>query len=321
MRFSANALPESRGHTVSGSTTAAPAQARVVATFGRQCLVVTDSGRLTSAIRRGKRGDVVVGDRVALAAGQTDPAVIEVIAPRSSLLYRADATRTREMAANIDQVAVIYAPRPTYSETFIWRALVAARSAGVQSIVILNKDELVAAHPEAELTRTLLVSLGHPTLRVSAKHQPEAARELLLGVLRGCATLLAGQSGMGKSTLLNLLVPHAAARTQEFSTKLNLGKQTTTASRWFDLTETEGGGAVIDSPGFQAFGLSHLDPAAAAEAMPDFTPHLGRCRFRDCRHLEEPECAVRAAVDEGTLLASRYAFYRELVGDAAAESR
>jgi ribosome biogenesis GTPase len=289
-----------------------PGPARVVATFGRRSLVATDSGDLLTAIRRGKRGDVVVGDRVELAPGEIDPAVIESIGERSSLPYRADAERTKEMAANIDQVALVFAPRPTYSETFIWRGLIAAHSAGIDAIAILNKADLLREFPDAESTASLLRSLGVDTLRISAKLEPHAARETLLNVLRGRATLLAGQSGMGKSTVLNLLVPHAAARTQEFSTKLDLGKQTTTASRWFDLALDDGGGAVIDSPGFQAFGVAHLDPANIAEAMPDFAPHLGQCRFRDCRHLSEPGCAILAALDRGDLLARRYAFYREL---------
>ena len=301
---------------VSGATQPAPVLARVVATFGRQSLVAIDSGPLLPAVRRGKRVDVVVGDRVELAAGQLEPAVIESIAPRSNLLYRADEMRTREMAANIDQVAVVYAPQPTFAETFIWRALVAAHAAGIEAIVILNKADLVATNPRAETTRVLLASLGYKTLLLSAKHEALAARETLLTFLRGRATLLAGQSGMGKSTVLNLLVPHAAARTQEYSIKLNLGKQTTTASRWFDLAADEGGGAVVDSPGFQAFGLSHLDAATVAEAMPDFGPHLGTCRFNDCVHIEEPGCPIRAAVAAGEIAASRYAFYRGLAIEA-----
>lgn len=294
--------------------------ATVVATFGRQCLVDVGARKVLLAVRRGKRGDVVVGDRVQLAATHTEPAVIETIAPRSSLLFRADAARTKEMAANIDQVAIVYAPQPAYAETFIWRALVAAQAAGIGAVIILNKADLLEAHPHAETTRAYLEKLGYSTLQISAKHQAEPARATLLQTLGGRITLLAGQSGMGKSTLLNVLVPHAAARTQDFSARLNSGKQTTTASRWFDLSAADGGGAVVDSPGFQAFGLSHIEPEAAAQTLPDFMPHLGQCRFSDCKHLEEPDCAIRAAVDQGEIQPSRYAFYRDLVREAQARA-
>lgn len=295
--------------------------ARVVATFGRQCLVATSDGKLLEAVRRGKRSDVVVGDQVELAAAHTEPAVIETIAPRTSLLFRADALRTKEMAANIDQVAIVYAPQPTYAEAFIWRALIAARAAGIEALVILNKTDLLATNPQAENTRAQLQSLGYATLQIGAKHDAQAARHVLIEALRGRATLLSGQSGMGKSTVINLLVPQAAARTQEFSTRLNLGKQTTTASRWFDLPEAEGGGAVVDSPGFQAFGLSHLSAAAIGTAMPDLAPYLGQCRFNDCQHLQEPGCAVQAAVERGVIDANRYAFFRELAQEARARQR
>lgn len=311
-------MRSSNSALVSSSSTSTRTTATVVATFGRQCLVDAGAGKVLLAVRRGKRGDVVVGDRVELAATHTEPAVIEAIAPRSSLLFRADAARTKEMAANIDQVALVYAPQPAYAEIFIWRALVAARAAEIGAIVILNKADLLEAHPQAENARARLEKLGYSTLQISAKHQAHAARKTLLQALSGRITLLAGQSGMGKSTLLNVLVPHAAARTQEFSTRLNSGKQTTTASRWFDLPEADGGGAVVDSPGFQAFGLSHLEPEAAARTLPDFVPHLGQCRFSDCKHLEEPDCAIRAALNQGEIHPSRYAFYRDLVREAQA---
>jgi ribosome biogenesis GTPase len=115
---------------------------------------------------------------------------------------------------------------------------------------------------------------------------------------------------MGKSTLLNLLIPDAQARTQAFSERLNAGRQTTSSSRWFHLP---GGGALVDSPGFQSFGLHHLDERSLAAAFPDFVPALGRCRFGDCRHLDEPDCAVRAALAAGTIDADRYGFYRQVL--------
>jgi ribosome biogenesis GTPase len=213
------------------------------------------------------------------------------------------------MAANVDQVAIVFAPQPAFNVRFIWRALAAAGAAGIDSLVILNKTDLPGAD-DARARLEQLKALGYRTVALSAKRDPAAARSALAPLLAGRATLLIGQSGMGKSTLLNLIVPGADARTQEFSRALNLGRQTTTSSRWFAL---EGGGALIDSPGFQAFGLSHLDEDRIVAALPEFAPHLGRCRFLDCRHLAEPDCAIRAAVDAGDIDTERYDFYRELL--------
>jgi ribosome biogenesis GTPase len=291
---------------------AAGFEARVVADFGRHHLVRDAGGSLRQATRRGKRDDVVVGDRVCCTPTGAD-AVIESIGPRASLLYRSDDLRSKSLAANIDQLAVVFAAEPPFNPGFIWRALVAAQVAGIGSLVILNKTDLPegASTARASAERERLACLGYPTHAVSAKSDRQRAQALLRPALAGRNTLLVGQSGMGKSTLLNLLVPDAAARTQEYSARLNLGRQTTTATRWFDLPE---GGAVVDTPGFQNFGLAHVAPTELAAALPEFAPRRGRCRFADCRHLQEPGCAIRTAVEAGAIDVQRYAFYRELVG-------
>lgn len=298
------------------ATAGAPLIARVVATFGRHSLVRAAgvaTAPLLTATRRGKRGDVVVGDLVRCTpAGEQ--AAIESIEPRRSLLFRADEHRIKELAANIDLVAVVFAPRPPANAQFIWRALAAARAAAIDALVVLNKTDIGDGLPAAQAALAQVDRLGVATLALSAKASPDEARARLAAATAGRATLLVGQSGMGKSTLLNLRVD-ANARTQEYSTRLNVGKQTTTASRWFDIPAAEGGGALIDTPGFTAFGLAHLSLAERAAALPDLAPFLGHCRFNDCRHLNEPDCAVRAAVARREISVERYAFYAELAAE------
>lgn len=283
-------------------------EARVVATFGRQSLVEDEAGRVWTATRRGRKGDVVVGDLVVAQPTAPGQARIESLKPRTSLLYRADAFRIKELAANIDLVLVVYAARPTFNRWFVWKALVATHAAGIESVVIQNKTDLDESG-EAATFRVSLERLGVATLAVSARTDPERAQAELTAIARGRASLLVGQSGMGKSTLLNLLVPDAGARTREYSERLDLGKQTTTASRRFTLPF---GGSLVDTPGFQEFGLAHVALDQLAASFPEFAAALGHCRFLDCRHLTEPDCAVRALVDQGAITGERYAFYRSL---------
>ena len=291
--------------------------ARVVAAFGRHYLV-RDAGRphapLLTATRRGKRGDVVVGDLVqCTAAGEQ--ASIESIDARRTLLFRADAHRVKPLAANVDLVAVVFAPRPPFNPSFVWRALAAARAAGIDALAIVNKTDMTDGLALAQAVLAQAARLGVATVALSAKTAPEDARTRLAAACGGRAVLLVGQSGMGKSSLLNLRVD-ANARTQEYSTRLNVGKQTTTASRWFDVPAAQGGGAMVDTPGFTAFGLAHLSLAQRLAALPDLAAFDGQCRFADCRHVNEPDCAVRAAVARGDIGSERYAFYLELAAES-----
>jgi ribosome biogenesis GTPase len=285
--------------------------ARVTAGFGRNYLVEDINGVVRLATRRGKRSDIIVGDRVRLSLDPSGQAVIEDALPRATVLMRAEGAREKTLAANIEQIAIVFAARPTFNPYLVWRALLAAHGAGIDVLAILNKIDLPDIAPACAFL-SQLAGLGYRTLAVAAKAAASETRESLMRILRDRNTLLVGQSGMGKSTLLNLLVPDAGARTQEFSLRLNLGKQTTSSSRWFRLP---GGGALVDSPGFQSFGLRHLDAREVAAAMPDLARTAGQCRFADCRHLDEPDCSVRAALARGEVDPARYAFYRQVMAE------
>ena len=288
-------------------------RARVIATFGRQSLIA-DAAHIRQATRRGRRGDVVVGDCVLATATSAEQARIESIEPRSTLLFRADQYRIKELAANVDQVIIVFAARPAFNRWFIWKALVAASAAGIDALVLRNKTDL-SESDDAHLFLQQISLLGWRTLALSAKVDSDRSRELLMCEVAGRKTLMVGQSGMGKSTLLNLLIPDAGARTREYSERLNAGKQTTTASRWFPFN---GDSALVDTAGFEEFGLAHLTFGEIAATFPEFSALLGHCRFQDCRHLAEPGCAVRAALATGEIAPERYEFYRSLAAASLA---
>ena len=237
-----------------------------------------------------------------------EQARIESIEPRSTLLFRSDKYRTKELAANVDQVIIVFAARPAFNRWFIWKALVAATAAGIEALVLRNKSDL-AESADASSFLHQVSQLGWRTLALSAKVESDRSRDLLLREVAGRKSLMVGQSGMGKSTLLNLLIPDAGARTQQYSERLNAGKQTTTASRWFSF---DGDSALVDTAGFEEFGLAHLSFDEIAATFPEFKGLLGHCRFQDCRHSEEPGCAIRAALADGTIAPERYEFYRSL---------
>ena len=288
----------------------------VTAGHGRHYMVTLPDGTTLEAHRRGKKGDVVVGDIVHCSEAQSGVAAIESIEERRNLLYRSDEWRVKSLAANVDLVAIVFASRPTFNPWFIWKALLAAHQAGIPAVVIRNKKELTEGADEARRAAELLQSIGQETLEVSAGAEPDETRARLIERFSGKAVLLVGQSGMGKSTILNLLVPHAQAATREFSEALNLGKQTTTAARWYEAKEDDWTGSVIDTPGFQEFGLAHLSLNDILRAMPDIAQHIDGCRFFNCRHLEEPGCSVKAALERGEIDDARYQFYRAVAAHA-----
>ncbi|HQT00122.1 MAG: ribosome small subunit-dependent GTPase A [Hydrogenophilales bacterium 16-64-46] len=275
---------------------------QVVAAFSRRFIVETATGPLPCQVK-GRHLQVVCGDRVELHR-DGDAGVIEAVLPRRSLFYRSDAFKTKAIAANVTQLAVVVAARPSFSPELVQRCLLAAEDQEIASLLVLNKTDLPET-PAARARLEALVRIGYPVVELSALSDAAPLRPLLAGH----ATLMIGQSGMGKSTLVNALCPEAQVATAEYSEALDSGRHTTTHTR---LHRLDAESALLDSPGLQEFALQHLDADALAHAFVDFRPYLGQCRFRDCQHEREPGCKLIEAVEAGGLDAARLDLFRFL---------
>ncbi|MEO3692205.1 ribosome small subunit-dependent GTPase A [Roseateles paludis] len=288
----------------------------VVRGHGRHYLVEADDGTRLLCHPRGKKSALVVGDQVRFAVSG-DEGVIEAVEPRRNLLYRQDVWKTKSFAANLDQMLVLVAVEPVFSESQLARALIAAESAGIRTAIALNKTDL----PGTAAARERLApyrAMGLTVFDVALKADPAGSRATLLPWLNGQRSFVLGPSGTGKSTLINLLVPDAQAQVGEISEALNSGRHTTTHTQWYWL-DSERQTGLIDSPGFQEFGLQQIAPPDLARWMPDLREHMGHCKFHNCSHQHEPGCGVIAAVEAGQIAPSRYRLYGEILAELGAK--
>lgn len=278
---------------------------QIIAAFGRQYLAELADGKLILCLTRGKKSEAACGDRVNIQLTAEDQGVIESIAPRTSLLYRSDAYKQKLIAANVDQIILVTASEPPFSDELLSRALVAAHQQNLEVLIVLNKCDLPDKAAAARQQLAPYIRIGYRIVEVSAVNDASP----VLPYLQHKTSVLVGQSGMGKSTLINHLVPDAQASTREISNVLNSGKHTTTHARLYHLNADS---QLIDCPGLQMFGLYHLTFADIEQGFIEFAPYLGNCRFYNCRHLHEPGCAIQQAVQAGNIEARRLQQFQDI---------
>lgn len=279
---------------------------QIVAAFGRQYLVEIKSGEILSCVTRGKKSGAVCGDQVKVQYTTVGQGVIETILPRSALMYRSNAFREKLIAANITQIVIVLAAVPSFSEELVNRCLVAAENQSIKALIVLNKSDLIEPTRAAATSLSLYRELGYKLIQLSAKKDVAP----LLPYLQGHLSVLVGQSGMGKSTIINNLIPTADRATAEISIALGAGRHTTTHARLYHLNKNS---HVIDSPGMQEFGLHHISNTSLAWGFIEFHPYIGQCKFSDCLHISEPGCALVRAVQERKIDIRRLGFYRKLI--------
>ncbi len=289
---------------------------RIVAAHGRRVVIEDDDGNQYPCRLFGRRLDVVCGDRVRWVKEEAEGAdglVVEAL-PRRSELSRIDLSgEPEQVVANLDQLVAVLAPVPAADFSLCDRYLAAAEWAGLEAAVVLNKDDL----PEAEsptLQRELetYLRLGYPVTRTSKRR--EGGAESLRQVLQGKTSVLVGQSGVGKSSLINLLVPGVEAAVQEISRATEEGRHTTTAAALYHLP---GGGELMDSPGVRDFSPPLPSPRDVASGFRELSGLAVECRYPDCRHTGEPGCVVDSRVASGEVSPRRLASYRQLLKLAA----
>ena len=279
---------------------------QVVAAYGRHYLVETADGSRYACFPRGKKSTVACGDRVTFARTADAQGVIESVDARTSLFSRSVAHRQKMIASNVSQLTIVVAAEPSFSEELINRCLVSAEWQNMRALILLNKCDLKEAAAAALARLEPYSQAGYRVIQLAALEGAEA----LLPLLAHESTVLVGQSGMGKSTIINALLPDAHVATREISFFLASGRHTTTQARLYRL---DADSTLIDCPGLQEFGLHHLSSQDIEDGFVEFRDYAGKCRFQNCRHMSEPGCALTLAAAQSAIHPRRLEMFRRIL--------
>ncbi len=297
----------------SQQTTNSGREGVVIANYGSFLDIEGEEGKIYRCVARRALGAVVCGDRVLWRKSHQGNGVVMRLLPRCTLLSRPDPRgRIKPVAANIDYVVVVAAPLPGINEDLIDHYLVAAEHTGITPLLLINKMDLLAEQALLELKQRLSVytEIGYRVIFASTKIR--CGLNDLLSTIKGKNSIFSGESGVGKSSLINALLPGIDARVAELSQASGKGVHTTTTARFYHLPE---GGGIIDSPGVREFGLGKMSMADIAQGFVEFSSFAEQCRFRNCTHRREPGCAVLAAVEQGKISRRRLVSYHRMVSE------
>lgn len=290
-------------------------EALVLVSYGSQGVVLLDDGEHKRCKFRRNVGRPFCGDRVMVARADDSSLVVERVLPRENYFVRTDERQRQNIiAANLDQVLIVVATRPLPSRDLMERYLLAVHSLGVEPVIVYNKTDLQLAPDETANGVAVLAhmpeyeKLGYTVIRTSCEQEPGI--EGLRSVLKDKTSILVGQSGVGKSSLINQLIPDLQIQTGKLSNATGKGTHTTTSTMLYQLTD---GGYLIDSPGVWEYGIWKLEDDELASGFIEFKPFIGRCKFNNCLHASEPGCAIKQAVANGVIRRWRFESYLRLL--------